>query len=77
MSQDDAVDNRRRATNGIRVAYLVVYIALLVVGGFVHLSLWLGALIGVAVTIPIAVVDVLVTRRDRAVNGRRERSAKS
>jgi hypothetical protein len=50
--------------NPVRVAYLLVLLGLVVAGLLlVDASWWAAALIGVVVTLPIAVADIVATRR--------------
>ena len=51
---------------GVRVAYPVVFLGLLTAGFFLDVSWWVGALIGLAVVVPIMIADFLLTRRQTA-----------
>lgn len=53
-------------TNVIRIAYPVVFLALVVLGYFVHFPLWGTTLIGVLVMLPIVVADWIVTSRAKS-----------
>jgi uncharacterized protein YqfA (UPF0365 family) len=47
----------------VRIAYLLVFFGLIVVGFLLDLAWWVSALAGVAATLPIAIADVVTTRR--------------
>lgn len=51
------------ATNGIRIAYIVAFLAMVVVGMMLHISTLLAVAIGVVVMLPIAIADLVVSRR--------------
>ena len=49
----------------LRFTYLAVLVALVIVGMLIDLPIWGVVLLGLAATIPIAVADVVLTKRRR------------
>lgn len=47
----------------VRVAYLLVFFGLLVAGFFIEAPWWAKALIGIAVMGPIAIADIVTSRK--------------
>lgn len=53
-------------SGGIRVAYLAVYCGLLFVSFLIDVSWRVMVLIGIGVMVPVAVADIVISRRRRA-----------
>ena len=52
----------------VRLAYLLVLAALFAAAFFIQAPWWASALIGVAAMVPIAVADVVISRRAQAAH---------
>jgi hypothetical protein len=52
----------------VHVAYLLALLGLVLAGFFIEACWWVTALIGIAVMIPIAVADVVTSRRRKAAS---------
>ncbi|GAB3805969.1 hypothetical protein [Micromonospora zhanjiangensis] len=50
----------------VRILYLIALLALIVLGVIVNLPVWQAALVGCAVMLPVAAIDLWTTRRRRA-----------
>lgn len=52
-----------RSSHVVRLAYLAVFVALVVVGFSIRPPFWLGLAIAVGATLPVIVADYLVSSR--------------